>query len=435
MPKLNGVDQIKVEEEKLKVFWKPASLEKWLEEHSHQGISVDSYDVTIFPRESVNNSVTKLKEEKDKDGNYSAWFFDLQGGRTEYVVTIACVIGKSRMKGEQFVTTLLPYGPEKPRGGIVKAITTNEVEIAWVPPKGGFTKYVLCVDPNVTSTLKTSIRPMLERSFYMNGQIGSTVSFEKLVVHDYTERELSNLLTDNKISGLSPGETYGIVLKTKTGGRYTRRPICETVMTNPMTVESFTAEEVSSNSATLKWVAPEGHKRLRAFRIIISSVDNKIKRELAVKHNADKAVNSFSIDDITQATAYKVIIKSVCVFESLKTISDEEQLTFCTLPKAPTNLTLENSSPNSLTIKWESPLLAQAGHRYRLAIESPSIGYSTDYTIPGDKNTFNFSKLPDIIGTGNTALETKYQTNSFIQVLPILSRLNTLLYLSEVRKR
>ena len=37
------------------------------------------------------------------------------GGRTEYIVTIACVIGRSRMKGERIVTNLLPYPPEKPR--------------------------------------------------------------------------------------------------------------------------------------------------------------------------------------------------------------------------------------------------------------------------------------------------------------------------------
>ena len=85
LPKLkNDIEHIRVEEEKLKVIWKPASLENWLEENSHKGIIVDSYDVTIFPAESVNNSVTKLKEEIDKeidkDGNYSAWFFDLQGG-------------------------------------------------------------------------------------------------------------------------------------------------------------------------------------------------------------------------------------------------------------------------------------------------------------------------------------------------------------------
>ena len=98
LPKLTVADQVKVEEEKLKVYWKPASIETWLEEHDHKGLQVECYDVTIFPRESINTSVTKIKEDRDRDGNYSAWFYDLQGGKTEYVVTIACVLGRSRMK-------------------------------------------------------------------------------------------------------------------------------------------------------------------------------------------------------------------------------------------------------------------------------------------------------------------------------------------------
>eukprot|EP00092_Neocalanus_flemingeri_P032028 GFUD01034810.1.p1 GENE.GFUD01034810.1~~GFUD01034810.1.p1 ORF type:complete len:905 (+),score=215.05 GFUD01034810.1:108-2822(+) len=401
LPKLkNDAEHIRVEEEKIKVVWKPASLENWLEENSHKGIVVDSYDVTIFPAESVNNSVTRLKEEIDKDGNYVAWFFDLQGGKTEYVVTIACVIGKSRMKGERIVTTLLPYGPEKPRAGVVKTFTTDEVEIAWEPPKGGFTKYVLCVDPNVVSTLSPRIAGM-GRSLYMNGNIGSVTSFGK-ISKDYHERELSNLLTDHKISGLSPGEIYGIELKTKTGGRFTRQPIYETVMTKPQQVESFTVGDIATTTATVKWVAPEGHKRLRAFNLSISSIDNKIKRELAVKHNSEKTVNSFQFDNILQGTEYSVTINSVCVFETLKTTSDEKLLTFCTLPEAPSNLVLESRFPNSLTVKWDSPSVTQATHRYKLSIEALAIAYSTDYTIPGDKHTFIFSKLPEIVGTGET---------------------------------
>ena len=43
------------------------------------------------------------------------FFFLISGGKTEYIVTIACVIGKSRMKGARVVTNLLPYGAEKPR--------------------------------------------------------------------------------------------------------------------------------------------------------------------------------------------------------------------------------------------------------------------------------------------------------------------------------
>jgi hypothetical protein len=53
-------------------------------EHSHREIRVDSYDVTIFPAESIKNSVSKkakLKAEAEEDDKYSAWFFDLAGAR------------------------------------------------------------------------------------------------------------------------------------------------------------------------------------------------------------------------------------------------------------------------------------------------------------------------------------------------------------------
>ena len=71
---------------------------------------------------------------------FSSWFLDLAGGTTEYVVTIACIVGKSRMKGEKLVTHLLPYGPEKPRSGMVKESDgnpgTNQIEVFWEPPRG-----------------------------------------------------------------------------------------------------------------------------------------------------------------------------------------------------------------------------------------------------------------------------------------------------------
>ena len=89
------------------------------------------------------------------------------------------------------------------------------------------------------------------------------------------------------------------------------------------------------------------------------------------------------------------------MFDSLKTVSEEETLKFCSLPETPTNLVLENRYPNSFTIKWDSPIVTQTTHKYKLSIEAPSIAYSSEYSTAGDKNTFNFSKLPDIIGTGN----------------------------------
>ncbi len=54
----------------------------FIAEHSHREIRVDSYDVTIFPAESIKNSVSKkakMRSEAEEDDKYSAWFFDLAG--------------------------------------------------------------------------------------------------------------------------------------------------------------------------------------------------------------------------------------------------------------------------------------------------------------------------------------------------------------------
>ena len=121
------------------------------------------------------------------------------------------------MKGQRIVTTLLPYGPEKPRGGsLCKSYATNEVEIEWEPPKGGFTKYVLFVDNNTTNTAPFMTR--YSSRIYKNVDIGSTSSFGT-IIKDYTEKELSHLISSYKISGLLPGEVYGITLLSKTGAR------------------------------------------------------------------------------------------------------------------------------------------------------------------------------------------------------------------------
>ena len=96
--------------------------------------------MSIFPREAVNNSVVKLKEDRDRDGQYSAWFTDLEGGRTEYVITIACVVGRSRLAGRRVVTALPPAGPDQRPGGLVTNTGSHQLQLAWDPPRGSFTK-------------------------------------------------------------------------------------------------------------------------------------------------------------------------------------------------------------------------------------------------------------------------------------------------------
>ena len=47
-------------------------------------------------------------------------------------------------------------------------------------------------------------------------------------------------------------------------------------------------------------------------------LDNKIKREMAVRHDQEQAVHHFTITRILPATLYTVTIKTVCVFETLR---------------------------------------------------------------------------------------------------------------------
>lgn len=121
-----------------------------------------------------------------------------------------------------------------------------------------------------------------------------------------------------------------------------------------------------------------------------------------MKHNTESVINSFLVSNIFPATSYSLTISCVCIFETLETVSEEESLKFSTRPEPPINLSLDSKSPNSLTVKWDPSPSQLTSQRYKLAIESPGISYSAEYNIGGDRTTFNFSKLPDIIGTGET---------------------------------
>ena len=165
-PKIDITDHLDLREDQLTIKWGPSDIERWLHSGAKRNstnsvIAIDNYEVTIFPVESSNHSQivpsmmsltnTGSSESMQKDPEiggtdmYDTTYFDLNGGKTEYIITIATIIGKSRMKGEKIVTNLVPYGAEKPRNGMVKNAKSNSVEIFWDPPKGEFTKYVLLI--------------------------------------------------------------------------------------------------------------------------------------------------------------------------------------------------------------------------------------------------------------------------------------------------
>ena len=85
-----------------------------------------------------------------------------------------------------------------------------------------------------------------------------------------------------------------------------------------------------------------------------------------------------------------------------RTISDETSLTFVTMANPPTSISLESCTISSLTVKWEHSALGPGTsvQKFKLNIENSLLNYTAEYSVSGDKNTFNFSKLPDITGAG-----------------------------------
>ena len=63
-PNVDIVDKVVLEEDKLKVKWGPSTIERWLQSgiqsqsNKTKHISIDSYEVTIYPAESVNHTYT-----------------------------------------------------------------------------------------------------------------------------------------------------------------------------------------------------------------------------------------------------------------------------------------------------------------------------------------------------------------------------------------
>ena len=105
--------------------------------------------MTIYPAENVHNKLTKasrLRSQISPEWQYEAEFKDLQGGNTEYIITIATVIGKSRMKGERIVTYLAPFGPDEYPDGICYNIKTTSAQFRWEMAKGDFMKYFLVLN-------------------------------------------------------------------------------------------------------------------------------------------------------------------------------------------------------------------------------------------------------------------------------------------------
>ena len=406
-PNLHPKKHLILEEDRVNISWYPADIEKWSMSAPNRQriIEIDSYEVTIFPAERVKNTQTvsshsrrpAWKGDNLEDGlldtsSYNTWFYDLDGGRTEYVLTIACMIGKSRMKGEKVITNLVPYGPEKPRAGMVSRTETDQAEIHWDPPKGDFTKYTLVIEKvsqlniNVFEMARQGLMRSTSRSSESNNvkklvgplPLEALESSKNLVAVDDPDGEenvrimenLSNKLTSYTIVGLEPGEKYALELATKTGAVPTNRPIYDLVLTRPQPPRDLRSESVTSNSFVVYWIPPSKNSCLKGFQVQIKSAsDSKIFKDVSVP----KMSKQFTVLGVNPGSDYDVILTSLCsTKEERRSESEAVQMEVTTRLETVRNLKLEESTTDSLNVKWD-PVKVMPTLKYLIHISSVDI--------------------------------------------------------------
>ena len=273
------------------------------------------------------------------------------------------------MKGHKIVTNLVPYGPEKPRSGMVKQAGTNQVEIFWDPPKGDFTKYYLYIDrlsdkdaPRPESILRLnsarSTRSQSSAGDFL--EVATDLSRPSVRVME----NISSKLTTYTILGLEPGESYKIELGTKTGNVPTRQSITDIILTRPVAPRNVRVEDVTSNTCVLAWAVLQGHSSLRGFMIHVKTSDGKMFKDVSVTRNS----KNFVIQGLGPGLDYDISLTSLCVADDGKrTESDPAAISTTTLPEKIRNLRLDNATANSITIKWDAPVVS-SNYKYKINI-------------------------------------------------------------------
>ena len=203
-------------------------------------------------------------------------------------------------------------------------------------------------------------------------------------------------------------------MSTKTGSVTTRQPIDDVIMTRPLNPRALRVFDDQATSCKISWLPPEHHHScLKSYRVQVRTSDNRIVNDVAVL----KSAKTFLIRGLQQCTDYDIDVTAVCIKNLMRTESQPYSVKFTTLPETIRNLKMEYATPNSITVKWDIPIVT-SGIKYVLSIsgntnvEDSVISLDenmetiqdfemVNIEVAGDKNQFTFSKLPDIIGSGH----------------------------------
>ena len=344
------------------------------------------------------------------------------------------------MKGEKYITNLIPYGAEMQRGGMVKEADgnpgTNQIEIFWEPPRGDFTKYILnvtCIPDIKQSVTDIPTQPAsFVRMTSVQSRASGFVPYNLSNAHFSSNHsimipptlgpyEINNKLQAYTILGLQPGEKYEVRLGTKTGRRETRQVISDIILTKPLPPRNFDASRITTNSCKLTWQHPESCSCLRGYQILVK-LGSEVKTEITLLKNN----TSYQIRGLSAGKPYDIFLSTLCVAkreeyggdESRKTESVPVKVDIVTLLEKVRNLQYESSTPDSLTVKWD-PETISPNMQYRITVKSFK-DVAWNVLFPSILDTAQFDKKEGEDGNDKELIDTR-ELEEFIRVEKAIS--------------
>ena len=174
--------------------------------------------------------------------------------------------------------------------------------------------------------------------------------------------------------------------------------------------------EVDSSSCQLSWLLPETHHScLRGFQILVRSSNGADVNEVNVMANMKK----FTIKELHPCQDYEIELSAICHMDKndtkTRTESEATIVSLATLPEKVQKLWQENSTPNSLTVKWDAPVTS-SNLKYKLTISG--VERNTAQDKPDNNENVEFQRLESTISTATTTtqIQTKWPFHSTAEV-------------------